>query len=112
MEFTFSLTTGLTIALIISFGFNILFTFLINRALKQVEVYEQYVMRYQVIFEKTQSVVREGEKRITELDTTEAFKSDDEIGFFFDQVKNIQDILTKLTLSENVYQQQGEEKEK
>ena len=104
MEFT--LMTGLIIGLLGSIIFNIAFIFLINRALKQLEVYEQYVIQYRVTFKKIESIVKQGEKRIKELDVTGAFESDDEIGFFFKQVKDIQEILTKLTLSENAYQQE------
>jgi hypothetical protein len=43
------------------------------------------------------SVIVESNKMLKELDTLGAFKSDDEIGFFFQAVKQIQETLNQYT---------------
>jgi len=42
-------------------------------------------------------IVAESNKMLKELDTLGAFKSDDEIGFFFQAVKQIQETLNQYT---------------
>lgn len=42
-------------------------------------------------------IVAESNKMLKELDTIGAFKSDDEIGFFFQAVKQIQETLNQYT---------------
>jgi hypothetical protein len=42
-------------------------------------------------------VIRESDKMLKDLDTLGAFKSDDEIGFFFQSVKQIQEALNQYT---------------
>ena len=40
-------------------------------------------------------VIKNSEKRLQEIDEKEIFKSDDEIGWFFNEVKKIQNILSQ-----------------
>ena len=40
-------------------------------------------------------VIKNSEKRLQEIDEKEVFKSDDEIGWFFNEVKKIQNILSQ-----------------
>ena len=42
-------------------------------------------------------VIRESDSMLKDLDTIGAFKSDDEIGFFFQSVKQIQEALNQYT---------------
>ena len=42
-------------------------------------------------------VIKESDKMLKDLDTIGAFKSDDEIGFFFQSVKQIQEALNQYT---------------
>lgn len=106
MEFTINITTVLIIGLLFSCIFNVVLIFLLNRALIRVEKYEQYVLRYTSIFQKIQLTIEQGEMKLKELDTIGAFESDDEIGFFFKQVKELQKILTEVTSLEDVNQQE------
>ena len=40
-------------------------------------------------------VIKNSEKRLQEIDEKEVFKSDDEIGWFFNEVKKIKNILSQ-----------------
>ena len=47
---------------------------------------------------KQSDAINECDKRIKEIDTRGTFSSDDEIGWFFDEIKNMQDALNEFTL--------------
>tara|TARA_Y100000385_G_scaffold2572_1_gene2746 strand:- start:663 stop:941 length:279 start_codon:yes stop_codon:yes gene_type:complete len=44
--------------------------------------------------------INESDKRLHEIDSKEIFKSDDEIGWFFDQIKHIQNNLNRFKIKE------------
>jgi len=46
-------------------------------------------------FKNISELINESDKKINEIDRLGAFKSDDEIGFFFNTVKNIQESLNE-----------------
>lgn len=54
---------------------------------------EEMIMKQQQVMQSLEVVIVESDKALAELDKLGAFKSDDEIGFFFGAVKNIQEIL-------------------
>ena len=73
--------------------------------LKKVERYEdelnkrqEAIVSYQEYINGLGSTVEFMTKRIDEIDTKGTFKSDDEVGFFFEQIKKIQDILNDFKL--------------
>jgi hypothetical protein len=47
-----------------------------------------------------QQQVKESDKRIKEIDSKGTFKSDDEVGYFFNELKKIQDSLTNFRVEE------------
>ena len=47
---------------------------------------------------KQSDAINECDKRIKEIDTRGTFSSDDEIGWFFNEVKKMQDALNEFTL--------------
>ena len=47
---------------------------------------------------KQSDAINECDKRVKEIDTRGTFSSDDEIGFFFKEVKKMQDALNEFTL--------------
>ena len=55
---------------------------------------EQIATRQKVIIDSVASIVEESNKQLNAVDLTEAFKTDDQIGFFFRNLQNIQDSLT------------------
>ena len=47
---------------------------------------------------KQSDAINECDKRIKEIDTRGTFSSDDEIGWFFNEIKKMQDALNEFTL--------------
>jgi hypothetical protein len=54
---------------------------------------EDAVIKRDNILVAMSDIVKSSEKRLEQVDKLGAFKSDDEIGFFFETVKNIQEQL-------------------
>lgn len=54
---------------------------------------EEIANKQAVIIESISSIVNESQKMLDQVELTEAFKSDDQIGFFFRNLQNIQDSL-------------------
>ena len=54
---------------------------------------EQIAARQKLIIDSVSAIVDQSNKMLNEVELTEAFKSDDQIGFFFTSLKNIQDSL-------------------
>ena len=55
---------------------------------------EAIAAKQQIIIDSVAAIVEESNKQLSQADLTEAFKSDDQIGFFFRNLQNIQDSLT------------------
>jgi hypothetical protein len=47
---------------------------------------------------KLSEIISHSDKRIKEIDVKGSFESDDEIGFFFEQVKSIQEVLNQFNI--------------
>lgn len=75
--------------------------------LRKVERYEDIAQYQQNYIENISTVIGESSKRLREVDEKGTFESDDEIGFFFKGVKEIQSILDEFNL--NVTNGQKEE---
>jgi hypothetical protein len=54
---------------------------------------EQIAVQQKIIIDSVAAIVDESNKQLNAVELTEAFKSDDQIGFFFRNLKNIQDSL-------------------
>jgi hypothetical protein len=66
--------------------------------LKKTESQEDIIEFYKNYMENISNVIDFSDKKLKEIDTKETFKSDDEIGFFFDQVKYLQNQLNDFKL--------------
>ena len=75
--------------------------------LRKVEKYEDIAQYQQNYIENVSTVIGESSKRLREVDEKGTFESDDEIGFFFKGVKEIQSILDEFNLNVT----DGQEKE-
>jgi hypothetical protein len=73
--------------LVLVLGFSV-----INLLRKQ-ETAEDIVVSYMKYLDNISKTIEISEKKLKELDHKGSFESDDEIGFFFKSVKQIQDIL-------------------
>ena len=54
---------------------------------------EEIANKQAIIIESISAIVNESQKMLDQVELTEAFKSDDQIGFFFRNLQNIQDSL-------------------
>lgn len=63
--------------------------------LRKNEKQEDILLEYMSYLSKFDTAIEESDKRLKEIDERGLFKSDDEIGWFFDQIKKIQTILNE-----------------
>ncbi len=54
---------------------------------------EEIAAKQKIIIDSVASIVDESNRQLNQVELTEAFKSDDQIGFFFRNLQNIQDSL-------------------
>jgi hypothetical protein len=57
------------------------------------EKYEDMVKKYEKHINDVSNVIEFSNAKLKEIDARETFKSDDEIGWFFDQIKYLQEQL-------------------
>lgn len=78
----------------------VVFLYTTFNLLRKNEKYEDLTEGYRVFILRFQQQVRESDKRIKEIDSKGTFKSDDEVGYFFNELKKIQDSLTNFRVEE------------
>jgi len=62
------------------------------------EVQEDILKGYLDYLDKISRVIEVSDKRLKDIDARGTFKSDDEVGFFFQAIKQLQDILNEFQL--------------
>jgi len=67
----------------------------INLLLK-IEKQEDIISQQNTFFEEMSDIINKSEIKLNEIDTKGIFKSDDEIGWFFNEVKKIQSNISHL----------------
>ena len=67
--------------------------------MKKVEKYEDIAQYQQNYIENISTVIGESSKKLQEVDDSGSFAADDEVGFFFKGVKEIQRILDEFNLT-------------
>jgi hypothetical protein len=82
------LTIILLSVLVLILGFTT-----VNLLLKN-EKQEDILTGYMTYLNKLSDLIEESDKRISEVDRKGSFSSDDEVGFFFEQIKSIQTLLS------------------
>lgn len=93
------ITTTTILISVLSFIVLILGYTTIN-LLKKNERAEDIVLGYLEYLDKISRVIEVADKRVKKIDIKGSFESDDEIGFFFKQIKQIQSILNDFQLKE------------
>jgi len=78
--------------LVVSLGYT---TF---NLLRKTETAEDIVVNYLIYLDKISKVIEISDKRLKKIDHKGTFKSDDEVGFFFEEIKQIQEILNDFNL--------------
>ena len=70
-----------------------IFGYIIWNLNNKVAKLEQIAAKQKIIIDSVSAIVEESNKQLAQVELTEAFKSDDQIGFFFRNLQNIQDSL-------------------
>lgn len=84
-----------------------LLLYIVRNILVKNEKYEDIVQDQVQYLQNISNAVGKGQKHLKELDERGVFQSDDEVGYYFEQMKIIQDELNRYMLPENY----GKEKE-
>ena len=87
----------LTIVLVVGVAISIFTT--IN-LLRKNEKQEDILSSYMLYLDRISRCIELSDNRLKEIDAKGTFKSDDEVGFFFDQVTQIQAILNEFQVRE------------
>lgn len=66
--------------------------------LRKNEKQEDILASYLDYLDKLSRVIEVSDEKLKEIDSRGTFESDDEIGFFFQQIKGLQDILNEFKL--------------
>jgi|TARA_R100001509_G_C4748053_1_gene175382 predicted nucleic acid-binding Zn-ribbon protein len=78
-------------------GTLIIFIYILRNLLIKVEKYEDEVVKLQDTLSTIQNTLADSKKHLNQLDERGVFESDDEVGYFFEQLKTVQDELDRLT---------------
>ena len=68
--------------------------------LRKIENAEDILISYMQYLSKIDTAIKESDKKLKEIDEKDSFKSDDEFGWFFIEIKKIQMILNEFTIKE------------
>ncbi len=93
-----SVVTTYNIILGILILFLIVSIYIIRNLLIKNERYEDTLAAYQNFISQFQRQVQESEKKLKEIDSKGLFDSDDEVGWFFTQLKEIQKIISEFKI--------------
>ena len=74
--------------------------FIITNLNKKVEIAEEMIIKYSDYINKISTVVDISNEKLKKLDERGVFNNDDEVGFFFNQLKIIQNILNEFIVKE------------
>jgi hypothetical protein len=86
------LTIILLSILVVTLGFTT------YNLLKKNEKQEDILAGYMTYLNKISDTIEMSEKKMMEVDAKGSFKSDDEVGFFFEQIKTIQTALNSFVI--------------
>ena len=82
-------------------GITIILSYIIINLLKKVEKYEDITVEQADYMNNISNLVKDSQKHLKNLDERGVFQSDDEVGYFFDNLKKVQDELNRYMLPEN-----------
>lgn len=73
----------------------------IRNLLVKVEKYEDITVDQTKYLQNISNLIKDSQKHLKDLDKHGVFQSDDEVGYFFEQMKNVQKELDRYMLSQN-----------
>lgn len=89
------------IILTISVIINILLGYGVYNSIRKVEKYEDLVQNQVGYMKNISDLIVDSQKHLQNLDEKGVFQSDDEVGYFFNQMKAVQDELNQYMLPKN-----------
>jgi hypothetical protein len=89
------------IAVIILSIFTIALIIAVTNLLKKVEKYEDITVDQTEYLQSISDLIKDSQKHLNSLDERGVFQSDDEVGYFFEQMKNVQKELDRYMLPNN-----------
>jgi len=78
-------------------GSILIFIYILRNLLLKVEKYEDRVTSLQNIQLNIQKLIVDSQMHLKNLDERGVFESDDEVGYFFEQIKKVQNELNRFT---------------
>ena len=72
--------------------------FIIRNLIKQAEKLEDIQTEYENFISKQSEAINICNERLKQIDSKGIFKSDDEVGWFWEELKKIQDALNEFTI--------------
>ena len=87
------ITLSIILAVVIVTSF-----FIIRNLIKQAEKLEDIQTEYENFINKQSEAINICNERLKQIDSKGIFKSDDEIGWFWEELKKIQDALNEFTI--------------
>ena len=90
-----------TIAITVLSVLVVILGFTTINLLRKNEKAEDIVVGYLIYLEKISKVIEISDEKLKKIDYKGSFRSDDEVGFFFEQIKKIQDILNDFKLKKS-----------
>ena len=98
---TFYIISGILVGIII------ILSYIIRNLLIKVETYEDITVDQTQYLQNISNLIGDSKKHLSKLDERGVFQSDDEVGYFFKQMQNVQKELDRYMLPDNY----GEKKE-
>jgi len=89
-------------------AFSGILSYIVYNLLRKVENYEDVVQDQVQYLQNISNAVGEGQKHLKNLDQKGTFQSDDEVGYFFKQMENVQKELNRYMLPENYGKKKSE----
>ena len=89
-----------TLIILINVGIVLLavISYVIINLLRKNEKFEEMVEMQNQYIETISNLMRESDKKVKEIDSKQIFQSDDEIGWFFTGIKEIQELINEYNI--------------
>ena len=81
--------------------FSGILSYIVFNLLSKVEKYEDVTVDQTTYLQNISNLIGDSQKHLNDLDERGVFKSDDEVGYFFIQLKKVQDELNRYMLPQN-----------
>jgi hypothetical protein len=89
-----------TLIILINVGILLLavISYVIINLLRKNEKFEEMIEMQNQYIETISNLMRESDKKVKEIDSKQIFQSDDEIGWFFTGIKEIQELINEYNI--------------